>query len=74
MISDIKIWIKNNITIEPVIFAFVFSNFVANGAQQNTNILLQKICMNSVKYNSTVCQNQHNHVEAQYEIIKETNM
>ena len=65
---------KANITIEPVIFAFVFSNFVANGAQQNTNILLHKICMDSVRYNDTVCQNHHSHQEAHYEIIKETNM
>lgn len=71
---SLRTWVKANITIEPVIFAFVFTNFVANGAQQNTNILLHKICVDSVGYNRSVCKNHHNHPEAHYEVIKETNM
>ena len=72
--QSLRTWVKANITIEPVIFAFVFTNFVANGAQQNTNILLHKICVDSVGYNRSVCKNHHNHPEAHYEVIKETNM
>ena len=73
-LQSLKTWIKANITIEPVIFVFVFTNFVANGAQQNTNILLHKICVDSVGYNTTVCENHHKNEEVHYEVIKETNM
>ena len=65
---------KSNISLEPVIILFVFCNFLANGAQQNNNILFKKICTEKLAYNSSICANHHNHPEFHLQVLKETNM
>ena len=65
---------KSNISLEPVIVLFVFCNFLANGAQQNNNILFKKICTEKLAYNRSICANHHNHPEFHLQVLKETNM
>ena len=65
---------KSNISLEPVIVLFVFCNFLANGAQQNNNILFKKICTEKLAFNSSICANHHNHPEFHLQVLKETNM
>ena len=70
--SASKSW-QSSVTLEPVIFAFVFSNFVANGAQQNTNLLLRKVCTDKIGYNSSICLDHQSHSLIHLEVLKETN-
>lgn len=70
--SACKSW-QANVTLEPVIFAFVFSNFVANGAQQNTNLLLRKVCTDKIGYNSSICLDHQSDPVIHLEVLKETN-
>ena len=65
---------KSNISLEPVIVLFVFCNFLANGAQQNNNILFKKICTEKLTFNRSICANHHNHPEFHLQVLKETNM
>ena len=53
--------IKSNISLEPVIVLFVFCNFLANGAQQNNNILFKKICTDKLSYNVSICSDHQKH-------------
>ena len=62
------------VTLEPVIFAFVFSNWVGNGAQQNTNLLWRKVCTDRMGYNTTLCQNHKSHPQVHLEVLREANM
>jgi hypothetical protein len=67
-------YFTTSVTLEPVILLFVFSNFLANGAQQNNNILLRKVCQDTLGYNNSVCSNHTEHPEVHMEALKETNM
>lgn len=65
---------QSKVSLEPVIFAFVFSNFLANGAQQNTQLLIRKVCM-GLGYNFTTCQDQQSRDPLVHlEVLRETNM
>ena len=66
--------IKSNISLEPVIVLFVFCNFLANGAQQNNNILFKKICTDKLSYNVSICSDHQKHPEFHLQVLKETNM
>ena len=65
---------QSKVSLEPVIFSFVFSNFLANGAQQNTQLLIRKVCM-GLGYNFTTCQDQQSRDPLVHlEVLRETNM
>ena len=66
--------LKSSITLEPVIVLFVFCNFLANGAQQNNNILFKKICIDRLAFNKTICEEHQNYPEFHLQVLKETNM
>ena len=72
--QDIGRKIMFKLSLEPVIFIFVFSNFVANGAQQNTNILLRKVCVDVVGWNGSVCQNHNEDPVLHLQVLRETNL
>ena len=68
-----KHW-QSKVTLEPVIFAFVFSNWVANGAQQNTNLLWRKVCTDRMGYNFSMCVNHKSDPLVHHQVLKEANM
>ena len=49
--------ILNRITIEPLIFLFMFSFYILDGAQIQTNLLLWKICYLELNYTEVICSN-----------------
>ena len=66
--------LKSSISLEPVIVLFVFCNFLANGAQQNNNILFKKICIDRLAFNKTICEEHQNYPDFHLKVLKETNM
>ena len=44
-------------TIEPVIFMYIFSIFLVNGAEINTNLLMWKVCKIEMGLEDDVCEN-----------------
>ena len=49
--------ILNRITLEPLIFLFLFSFYILDGAQIQTNLLLWKICHLELNYTEVICSN-----------------
>ena len=62
------------LTLEPVIFFFVFFNMLMSGAKQAQNLLLLKICRYELGYNETVCDNRSDFDDVQVEVQKVQNM
>ena len=46
-----------SITIEPVIFIFIWGNLILDGAEIQTNLMLYRACVNELGYNKTLCEN-----------------
>ena len=63
-----------HLTLEPVIFLFVFFNALMSGAKQTNNLLLLKICRYELGYNETVCDNRAEYEDVQVEVQKVFNM
>lgn len=73
MIERLKEAWQTTFALEPVVFAFVFSNFLANGAQQNTNLLLKKVCRDKVGYNFSLCLDHQSDPVIHLEVLREAN-
>ena len=56
-LKNIKDFIRNDLTLEPVIFGYIFTWFVVEGSQMTTNLLITKICRIEMKYSDDFCQN-----------------
>ena len=46
-----------SITIEPTIFLFMLGQMLIDGAQLNTNLLIEKVCKHEFHHNGTICDN-----------------
>lgn len=62
------------ISLEPVIFFFVFFNYLMHGAQQKNNLLLDHICRVSLGYSDEICSNRTQHEQEQIEVQRVLNM
>ena len=54
-VKDRAIKYLNSITIEPMIFSYMLGQFIVDGAQLNTNLLIEKVCRYEFHFNETVC-------------------
>eukprot|EP00095_Tigriopus_kingsejongensis_P012165 maker-scaffold345_size201316-snap-gene-0.10 protein:Tk12165 transcript:maker-scaffold345_size201316-snap-gene-0.10-mRNA-1 annotation:"YTP1" len=44
-----------SITIEPAIFLYMLGGVIVGGAALNSNLLIQKVCLQEFNYNATIC-------------------
>jgi MFS transporter, PCFT/HCP family, solute carrier family 46 (folate transporter), member 1 len=62
-------------TIEPVIFFFILGNYILQGSQVPTNILIFKICRYELNYTQEICDNlgEDRYADIEDQVQKKTN-
>lgn len=66
---------KKSVTLEPVIFLYVFSNYVMFAAEQGSNLMMNKICELELGYNRTTCLSRGTDFDdIEVEVQRYTNM
>ena len=53
---NVKNFIRHDITLEPVIFGYLFTWFLIEGSQMTTNLLITKICHIELDYDEDFCK------------------
>ena len=56
-LQKVKNFLHHDLTLEPVIFGYLFTWFLVEGSQMTTNILITKICHIEMKYPEEFCKN-----------------
>jgi hypothetical protein len=54
-LKSVKNFLRHDLSLEPVIFGYLFTWFVVEGSQMTTNILITKICRIELKYPEDFC-------------------
>eukprot|EP00095_Tigriopus_kingsejongensis_P000772 maker-scaffold67_size430214-snap-gene-1.17 protein:Tk00772 transcript:maker-scaffold67_size430214-snap-gene-1.17-mRNA-1 annotation:"solute carrier family 46 member 3-like isoform x1" len=65
---------QKSVSLEPVIFLYVFSNYIMFGAEQGANLKMTKFCELQLGYNKTTCNNRAIHRDVELEVQLYTNM
>ena len=55
-LRNVKNFIRHDITLEPVIFGYLFTWFLVEGSQMTTNLLITKICQIELNYGEEFCK------------------
>ena len=56
-LKSVTNFIRHDLSLEPVIFGYLFTWFVIEGSQMTTNILITKICHIEMQYPKDFCKN-----------------
>ena len=56
-IKGVRDAIRHDLSLEPVIFGYMFTYYLVEGAQMTNNILIHKICHYEMKYPDDLCKN-----------------
>ena len=64
----------SSLTLEPVIFLYIFTTHISGGAKQDANLMMEKICETELNYTRAQCLARDEDEDVQVEVQKFYNM